>query len=115
MSADPSAEDPVGRIAESFVERYRRGERPSVEEYARVHPEVADEVRRHFGPLVYNTVIPRDVSLSEAPSHGKSILQYNPRARGAKGYVDLAREFMARDDARPISEEARINGQNQTR
>ena len=59
--------------------------------------EVASEVRGHFGELVYQTAIPRDVRLGEAPSHGMSVLQYEPRARGAKAYVELAREMMQRE------------------
>jgi serine/threonine protein kinase/tetratricopeptide (TPR) repeat protein len=49
MSDGHSEHDPVGEIVEAFVERFRRGERPSVEEYARQHPEIADEVREVLG------------------------------------------------------------------
>ncbi len=58
--------------------------------------QVVAEVRQHFGKRVYQTVIPRTVRLSEAPSFGKSILEYDPRGAGADAYRKLAREFMQR-------------------
>jgi len=57
---------------------------------------VANDVRDHFGDTVFNTVIPRNVRLSEAPSHGLPALMYDPRAAGSEAYVELAREMMAR-------------------
>jgi chromosome partitioning protein len=59
--------------------------------------QVAAEVRRHLGPAVYHTVIPRSVRLSEAPSHGLPIEHYSPESRGAEAYRSLAREFRAQD------------------
>ena len=56
--------------------------------------QVADEVKKHF--YVYNAVIPRNVRLSEAPSHGKPILLYDARAKGCEAYLALAKEFLAR-------------------
>jgi len=56
--------------------------------------EVVREVRRHFPDKTYETVVPRDVALSEAPSHGQSILQYDLRSRGARSYVEFAREIL---------------------
>ena len=58
--------------------------------------EVAAEARRYLGHLVFETVIPRSVRLSEAPSHGLSIGRYAPESRGARAYADLAAEFLAR-------------------
>ncbi len=58
--------------------------------------QVADEVRTHFGPKVYETVIPRNVRLGEAPSFGKPIILYDIRSRGSEAYVSLAREFIRR-------------------
>src|SRR5207237_5167102 len=58
--------------------------------------QVVDEVRQHFGSRVYNTVIPRTVRLSEAPSFGKSILEYDPSGAGASAYRALARELIRR-------------------
>jgi chromosome partitioning protein len=57
--------------------------------------QVVDEVRRHF-PSAFDTVIPRSVRLSEAPSHGRSILAYDPVSRGAQSYRDLAGELARR-------------------
>ncbi|MCB1260491.1 MAG: ParA family protein, partial [Acidimicrobiales bacterium] len=54
--------------------------------------QVADEVRRHFGDLVCNTVIPRTVRLSEAPSFGQPISVFDPTSRGAIAYRALATE-----------------------
>jgi chromosome partitioning protein len=56
--------------------------------------QVADEVRRHFGRVVYSTVIPRNVTLSEAPSFGKPIILYDVRSKGAESYLQLAREIL---------------------
>jgi chromosome partitioning protein len=58
--------------------------------------EVADEIRRHFADKVYDTVVPRNVRLAEAPSHGLPIFQYDIRSRGAEAYLALAREFLRR-------------------
>jgi chromosome partitioning protein len=58
--------------------------------------QVVAEVRQHFGERVYQTVIPRSVRLSEAPSFGKSILEYAPNGAAAEAYRALAREFIER-------------------
>ncbi len=58
--------------------------------------QVVADVRKHFGPRVYETVIPRTVRLSEAPSFGQSILEYDPRGPGASAYRALAEEFLKR-------------------
>ena len=58
----------------------------------RLSGEVADEVRRQFGDLAFKTVIPRNVKLSEAPSHGAPIGYYDPSSSGAQAYSDLAKE-----------------------
>ena len=56
--------------------------------------EVDEEVRDFFGDIVYHTVIPRDVAVSEAPSHGQSVIDYDPRARGSRAYVELCMEVL---------------------
>jgi chromosome partitioning protein len=58
--------------------------------------DVAEEIRRHFGGKVFATVVPRNVRLAEAPSHGLPILQYDIKSRGAEAYLALAREYLAR-------------------
>lgn len=59
--------------------------------------QVADEVVTHFGDLVFDTVIPRNVRLSEAPSYGEAIISYDKSSRGAKCYRELTREFLTRN------------------
>jgi len=59
--------------------------------------QVADEVVAHFGSLVFKTVIPRNVRLSEAPSYGHAIITYDDQSRGARQYRTLAREFLDRN------------------
>lgn len=56
--------------------------------------QVAAEVRQHFGERVFRTVIPRNIRLSEAPSHAKPIILYDIRCAGAEGYLQLAREVI---------------------
>lgn len=58
----------------------------------RLSREVVEEVRRQFGDLVLETVIPRNVKLSEAPSHGRPIGYYDPQSAGAEAFRELARE-----------------------
>lgn len=58
--------------------------------------QVAEEVRRHYPTLTFETVIPRNVRLSEAPSFGQSILDYDPLSRGAAAYQALAMEVVSR-------------------
>jgi chromosome partitioning protein len=58
--------------------------------------DVADEIRRHFGAKVFETVVPRNIRLAEAPSHGLPIFQYDIKSRGAEAYLALARELMRR-------------------
>jgi chromosome partitioning protein len=72
----------------------------------RLSADVEAEARRHLGSTVYETVIPRSVRLSEAPSHGRPITQYAPASRGAEAYTALAREFIGRNHLRPAMPEA---------
>ena len=65
--------------------------------------QVRTEVERYFKGQVFATVIPRNVRLSEAPSHGRSILQYDLRSPGAVAYLELAKEVVGRDEARTRS------------
>ncbi len=59
--------------------------------------EVDQEVREFFGEIVFQSVIPRDVAVSEAPSHGRIVLDYAPRSRGSRAYVELCMEVLERD------------------
>ncbi len=56
--------------------------------------QVAGEVKNYFNEMVYNNIIPRNVRLSEAPSYGKPIIEYDPRSKGSEVYLGLAREVM---------------------
>jgi hypothetical protein len=58
---------------------------------------VSDDVRSYFGDKVYDTVIPRNVRVSEAPSHGKPVLLYDLACTGSQAYVHLAGEVLRRD------------------
>ena len=58
--------------------------------------QVAEELRRHFPDKVFETVVPRNVRVAEAPSHGQPILLYDVRSRGAEAYIRLAKELIAR-------------------
>ena len=59
--------------------------------------EVVEEVKKYFKERVYDTIIPRLVRLSEAPSHGKPILVYDPKSRGTVAYLSLAKEVIERN------------------
>ena len=59
--------------------------------------EVVEDIRKYFKEKVYNTIIPRMVKLSEAPSHGKPIIDYDPKCRGTEAYLNLAKEVIERN------------------
>ncbi|MDF2825525.1 MAG: parA [Mycobacterium sp.] len=63
--------------------------------------QVAEEVRRYFGPKVLRTVIPRSVKVSEAPGYSMTIIDYDPGSRGAMSYLDASRELAERGAASP--------------
>jgi len=64
----------------------------------RLSHEISDEVRKHFPEKVFRSVIPRSVRMSESPSHGLSVLEYEPKSAGAEGYRALAAEIVARGE-----------------
>ena len=59
--------------------------------------QVVEEIKSYFKEKVYDTIIPRLVRLSEAPSHGKPIHAYDPKSRGTEAYLNLAKEVILRD------------------
>jgi chromosome partitioning protein len=65
-----------------------------------LNQQVEGEVRSHFDGKVYRTMIPRNVRIAESPSHGQPILLYDASSRGSQSYLALAREFLARAEAR---------------
>ena len=74
--------------------------------------QVASDVRNHFGQAVYQTVIPRNVRVSEAPSYGKPVLVYDLKCAGSQAYLKLAREVVVRERERRAKTPAQepING-----
>jgi len=64
----------------------------------RLSNEVSDQLKKHFGGKVYRTVIPRNVRLAEAPSHGRPAMYYDKHSAGAKAYLALAGEILRREE-----------------
>ncbi len=62
--------------------------------------DVAGELKKHFGSKLYSTAIPRNIRLSEAPSHGKPCLAYDKMSKGSRAYLHLANEFLKRQPGR---------------
>ena len=69
------------------------------DERTRLAQDVEDELRRHLGEQVFDTVIPRSVRIAEAPSHGVPVITHAPGSRGAEAYRALARELVGRESA----------------
>lgn len=69
---------------------------------------VAADVRSHFGDIVYKSEIPRNVRVSEAPSHGKPVLLYDLQCSGSRAYLKLAREFLRREKVLPPNGQSRM-------
>ncbi|HDZ04009.1 hypothetical protein LCGC14_0132730 [marine sediment metagenome] len=63
----------------------------------RLSNQVVDEVRKHFGDMVFDTVIQRNVRLSEAPSYGESIIKYDAASKGATNYLNMANEIVKKN------------------
>lgn len=90
----------------STVDRVRTAFHPGLEvegivltmydERTNLARQVTEDIRNHFGDQVFQTVIPRNVRLGEAPSFGKPVLAYDVKSRGAEAYLALAREFLRR-------------------
>lgn len=68
--------------------------------------QIYDELKRHFQELVFDTVIQRNVRLSEAPSHGKPTILYDADSSGARNYMALAKEIITRDEAKSQEQDA---------
>jgi len=90
----------------STIDRVRAALNPSLaiegvlltmyDERTNLGQQVSANIREYFGDAVYSTVIPRNIRLGEAPSHGVPVILYDARSRGAEAYVAFAHEFMAR-------------------
>ena len=66
----------------------------------RLANQIYEELKGHFCDMVFKTVIPRNIKLSESPSHGLPVLLYDPDSRGAIAYIQLARELIQRQRKR---------------
>jgi chromosome partitioning protein len=75
----------------------------------RLSNQIVEEVRRHFGPKVYSTIISRNVRLSEAPSYGKPVLLYEAVSSGARNYMELAKEFLHRQSPTQLTENIHLS------
>jgi chromosome partitioning protein len=92
------------------IERIRSAANPALElngivftmvnSVAKLTQDVINEVRGHFGDKVYETLIPRNVRVSEAPSMGTPVVFLDPRSKGAEAYKAFAWEFMAKNPTR---------------
>lgn len=91
----------------STIRRVQAGPNPALslggvvltmyDDRTKLSKEVADEVRRHFGGAVFQSVVPRSIRLAEAPSHGLPIFQYDIKSKGAEAYLALAQELTTRN------------------
>ncbi len=63
----------------------------------RLANQIYEELKGHFGAMVFDTVIPRNIRLSEAPSHGLPVILYDPLSRGATSHISLAKELIAKN------------------
>ena len=64
----------------------------------RLSNQVVDEVKKHFNSMVFNTIIQRNVKISEAPSYGETIIDYDASSKGASSYLNLAQEFITKNN-----------------
>jgi len=69
---------------------------------------VVDEVRKHFQQMVFETIIQRNVKLSEAPSFGKPAILYDAESRGAVSYLNLAREILQKNEETLLKQEEKV-------
>ncbi|MCC2641195.1 MAG: parA [Nitrospira sp.] len=100
----------LGRLMES-IQRLRQSLNPGLEVEGIVLTmydarnslarQVVEQIRSHFGDIVYQTVIPRNVTLAEAPSYGRPALLYNMASAGAQAYLSLAKEFVVHGEKSP--------------
>ena len=106
MQAEYFALEGISELV-STLERVRAAYNPTVtiegvlltmyDDRTNLAQQVTDTLRQYFKDRLFRTVIPRNVRLAEAPSHGKPVALYDPRSRGTEAYFELAGEFMARN------------------
>lgn len=105
MQAEYYALEGLGQLLD-VVQRVRGGLNPNLEllgivitmfdSRTSLSDQVVQEVKKHFGAKLLNTIIPRNVKLAEAPSFGKSILEHDKWSKGARSYKSLAKEIEVR-------------------
>ena len=105
MQAEYFALEGISELLDT-IERIRGALNPALEvegvlltmfdDRTNLSQQVTAELKRFFGDKVFTTTIPRNVRLAEAPSHGKPVLLYDPKSRGAESYVQLAKEVIAK-------------------
>ena len=120
MQAEYFALEGISELLDT-IERIRTALNPSLEiegvvltmfdERTNLAQQVTSELKRFFGDKVFATRIPRNVRLAEAPSHGKPVILYDDRSRGAESYVELAKEIIAKHmpDSKPSLNPMRLN------
>jgi chromosome partitioning protein len=74
----------------------------------RLSNQVVDEVRKHFQQMVFETIIQRNIKLSEAPSFGKPAVLYDAESRGAVSYLNLAREILQKNEETLLKQEEKV-------
>ncbi len=109
MQAEYFALEGISELLDT-IERIRAGLNPNLaiegvvltmfDERTNLAQQVTAELKRFFGQKMCETTIPRNIRLAEAPSHGKAALAYDPRSKGAESYIRLAKELIARNQAR---------------
>ena len=74
----------------------------------RLSNQVVDEVRKHFQQMVFETIIPRNIKLTESPSFGKPAVLYDAESRGAVAYLNLAREILQKNEETLLKQEEKV-------
>jgi chromosome partitioning protein len=110
MQAEYFALEGISELMDT-IERIRAGLNPKLEvegvvltmydDRTNLAQQVTSELKKHFGEKLLKTTIPRNVRLAEAPSHGKPVLIYDVKSRGAESYMELAKELMERNKVAP--------------
>ena len=67
-----------------------------------VSRQIAEEIRKFFGAKVFNTVVPRNIRVSEAPSHGVPVMLHDPKCAGARAYDELTKEFLSKGEIKNV-------------
>ncbi|HEX8925547.1 MAG TPA: ParA family protein [Terriglobales bacterium] len=118
MQAEYFALEGISELLDT-IERIRQSLNPDLivegvlmtmfDERTNLAQSVVSELRDFFGELLLKTAIPRNVRLAEAPSHGKPVLAYDPKSRGAESYIRLAKEIMDRHSEREAAAQSLAN------